>query len=86
MEYSSIEQVKKHAPRLPPLLVAKAGLDEPWLNQLIDSFRDQAKASNLSLEYLEHPKGHHAFDIRDDDDTSREILRRTMSFIKRHLR
>jgi dienelactone hydrolase len=84
-EYSSIEQIKRHAPRMPPMLLAKAGRDAPFLNRLIDSFRDQAKASNLPPEYLEHPKGRHAFDILDDDDTSREILRRTMSFIERHL-
>jgi acetyl esterase/lipase len=85
VEYSSIEQIKRHAPRVPPMLLAKAGRDAPFLNRLIDLFRDQAKASNLLLEYLEHPKGRHAFDILDDDDTSREILRRTMSFIERHL-
>ena len=84
-EYSSIEQIKKHASRVPPMLVAKAGLDAPFLNRLIDSLRDQAKAFNLPLEYFEHPKGRHAFDILDDDDTSREILRRTMNFIERHL-
>ena len=84
-EYSSIEQIKRHAPRVPPILLAKAGLDAPFLNRLIDSLRDQAKASNLPLEYLEHHKGRHAFDILDHDDTSREILRRTMSFIERHL-
>ncbi|HKS38530.1 MAG TPA: alpha/beta hydrolase [Verrucomicrobiae bacterium] len=84
-EYSAIKQIKRHAPRVPPMLVAKAGRDAPSLNRLIDSLRDQAKASNLPLEYLEHPKGRHAFDILDDDDTSREILRRTMSFIERHL-
>jgi len=85
VEYSSIEQIKRHAPRVPPMLLAKAGLDAPFLNRLIDLFRDQAKASNLPLEFLEHPKGRHAFDILDDDNTSREILRRTMSFIERHL-
>jgi acetyl esterase/lipase len=85
-EFSSIEQMKKHAPRVPPLLVAKAGLDAPILNHLIDEFRDRAKASNLPLEYLEHPKGRHAFDILDDDEISKEILRRTMRFIDQHLR
>ena len=67
------------------MLLAKAGRDAPFPNRLIDLLRAQAKASNLSLEYLEHPRGRHAFDILDDDDTSREILRRTMNFIERHL-
>ena len=84
--YSAIEQLKRHAPHAPPLLLAKAGRDAPWLNANIDRLREQAAASRVVLELLEHPTGEHAFDIRNDDDTSREILRRTLSFIERHLR
>lgn len=85
-QYSAIEQVKRHAPRVPPLLLVKAGRDAPGLNADIDRLREQAAASQVVLEFLEHPNGEHAFDIRNDDDTSREILRRTVSFIERHLR
>ena len=85
-QYSAIEQLKRHAPRVPPLLLAKAGRDAPSLNEQIERFRQQAVASQVSLEFLEHSTGEHAFDIRNDDDTSREILRRTMSFVERHLR
>ncbi len=85
-EFSAIEQLKRHAAHVPPLLLAKAGRDEPSLNERIDRFREQAAASHVPLEFLEHPTGEHAFDIRNNDDTSREILRRTMSFIEHHLR
>jgi len=85
-QYSAIEQLKRHTPQVPPLLLAKAGRDAPALNEHIDRFREQAVASRVSLEFLEHPTGEHAFDIRNNDDTSREILRRTLSFIERHLR
>jgi hypothetical protein len=33
----------------------------------------------------EHPEGEHAFDIRHDDDTSREIVRRTLKFVEKQL-
>lgn len=85
-EFSSITQLRLLAPRVPPLLLAKAGRDAPSLNRVIDAFRAQANASASPLEFLEHPKGRHAFDLLDDDETSRAILRRTMSFIERHLR
>lgn len=81
-EFSSIAQLKRNAPRVPPILLAKAGRDAPFLNRLIDEFRAQALASNAPLEYLEHPQGRHAFDILDDDETSREIVRKTMEFIQ----
>ena len=85
VEFSAIEQLKRHAPKVPPMLLVKAGRDASSLNRLIDAFREQAHASHLPLAYLEHPKGRHAFDIRDNDDTSREILRKTLVFIQDRL-
>jgi acetyl esterase/lipase len=84
-EFSPIEQLKRATPHLPPVLLAKAGRDDPRLNALIDDFRNTAGKLGVSLEFLEHPQGRHAFDIRDDDETSREILRKTMRFIQRYL-
>ena len=85
-QYSAVEQLKRHAPRIPPLLLAKAGRDAPPLNALIEQFREQAAASRVPVVFLEHPTGEHAFDILNNDDTSRDILRRTLIFIERHLR
>ena len=40
---------------------------------------------NVSLELLNHESGRHGFDILDDDDRSREILSRTLAFLKSRL-
>jgi len=51
----------------------------------IDRFVQEALARNASLELMTHPAGQHAFDILDDDDRSREIIARTLDFLKRRL-
>jgi acetyl esterase/lipase len=84
-QFSALEQIKRHSGKIPPLLLVRAGLDSLSLNQSLDEFRQQATASGVALEMLEHPSGEHAFDIRNDDDTSRDIIRRTLDFVKQHL-
>ena len=85
-KFSAIEQLKRHSGRIPPLLLAKAGQDSVSLNQTLDQYRKAASQAGVLLEFLEHPSGEHAFDIRNDDETSREIVQRTLRFIERHLR
>jgi acetyl esterase/lipase len=69
----------------PPLLVARAGLDHPWLNGGADRFVQEALAKGATLDLLNHPDGRHAFDILDDDARTREILRRTLGFLRDRL-
>lgn len=83
--FSAIDQIKRHAPGIAPLLIAKAGRDSISLNQGIEAFRKQAVESGVALEFLEHPAGEHAFDIRNDDETSCKIIQNTLKFVERHL-
>lgn len=71
---------------LPPMLIARAGKDDPHLNATVETFVKEALAAGLPLELLNHPAGRHGFDILDDDTRSREILARTCEFLKTHLR
>ena len=64
------------------LLIARAGLDNPWLNGTIDRFVQQALDVGASLDLMNHPAGRHSFDILDDDLRSREIIRRTLAFLR----
>lgn len=69
--------------KLPPLLVARAGLDAE-LNTGVDAFIAAALSKNLTIEILNHPNGQHAFDVLDDDQRTREVIRRTLEFLKTH--
>ena len=50
------------------------------------AFAAEAKANGLNIVMEEHLKGRHAFDIVDDNERSREILRSTFAFLEEHLR
>jgi acetyl esterase/lipase len=67
---------------MPPLLLARAGLDNPLFNQGVDRFAEAALAANAPLELINHPQGRHGFDILDDDPRSRAILARAVDFLK----
>lgn len=68
----------------PPMFIARAGLDNADLNDGLDRFVQLALKNNVSLELFNHPNGHHGFDIEDDNERSREILKRTIEFIRTH--
>lgn len=72
--------------KIPPLLIARAGQDGlPGVNESIDEFVALALARNLAFELHNQPAGEHGFDILNDDDRSREIVRRTLVFFREHL-
>ena len=70
----------------PPLLVARAGQDLAMVNQALDRWVKQARADRVEIEVLEHANGDHAFEVRQNDERSREILRRTIEFLGRRLK
>jgi dienelactone hydrolase len=72
-------------PALPPLLVVRAGRDDPELNRTIDQFVAPATAGHLTVELVHQPDGHHAFDVADDSDASRQVIGRMLAFLRGHL-
>ena len=69
-----------------PLLIARAGADAtPGVNASIDRFARYAETRPLDVEIAEHPTGPHAFDVLEDSDTSRAVIRRVIDFLRDHL-
>ena len=66
---------------LPAILVAKAGRDALMPAAPADQFVADARAKGADIEALVHPTGAHAFDLANDDDTTRDIIRRTLTFL-----
>jgi dienelactone hydrolase len=66
-----------------PVLYVRAGLDRPPVNRDITELASRAIAQNAPVTLLNHPTGHHAFEMVDDDDATREIIERTLDFVKR---
>jgi dienelactone hydrolase len=69
-----------------PLFVARAGQDQfPGVRQSIDAFVAEALRRNLPLTFVNHPEGPHAFDVSDDSETSRSIVRQVLAFLQEHV-
>lgn len=69
-----------------PLFIARAGRDEmPGLNETLDRFVNKALTCNLPVTLVNHPVAPHAFDLFHDSETSREIIRRILTFLRFHL-
>ena len=85
-EFSAISHLEKNSSDIPPMFIAKAGLDHPFFNESIDRFVMEASSKNVPITFMNHPTGHHAFDMLDDNARSREIIRNTLEFIKEHLK
>ena len=69
----------------PAIFIARAGKDRASLNKTIDDFLNAALAVNAPVDFMNHPQGRHGFDILDDLPRSREIIARTIEFLKSHL-
>jgi len=69
-----------------PLFIARAGQDAmPGLNDALDRFMAHALTRNLPVTLVNHRTGPHAFDILDDSEASREIIRQMLAFMRFHL-
>jgi acetyl esterase/lipase len=84
--YSAIGALVARRGAVPPIFVASAGKDMPLINDSNDAFVSRARELGTKVQVVAHPEGAHAFDILNDDETSRAIIRQTVEFIGAHLR
>jgi len=83
--YSSAYQIHNSDHAMPPIFVARAGLDNASLNRGIDRLVQEALTKNLLIELWNHPTGRHGFDVLDDNARSREIIARAVQFLRTNL-
>jgi hypothetical protein len=70
-----------------PIFVARAGQDQmPALNATLDRFVAAALARNLPMTMVNHATGPHAFDLFDDSETTRDVIRQILAFFCHQLR
>src|ERR1043165_4693703 len=83
-EFSPVYQLGQNSRGVPPIFIARAGLDDAGVNAGVGRFVEAALSKNVTLDLVNHATGHHGFDTEDDDERSREIIRQTVEFIKSH--
>jgi hypothetical protein len=73
-------------PKDVPLFIARAGRDQmPHLNETLDRFMSEALTRNLPVTLTNHAAAPHAFDLFHDDEATREVVRRILSFMRFNL-
>ena len=66
-----------------PLFITRAGRDEiPHLNETLDRFLGKALTCNSPITLVNHSEAPHAFDLFHDSETSREIIRQILAFMR----
>ena len=69
-----------------PLLIVRAGQEQfPGLNDSIDRFFAKALTGNRPITLVNHATGPHAFDLLDDSETSQQIIRQVLDFLRASL-
>jgi hypothetical protein len=73
-------------PSAVPTLFVRAGRDQfAGLNETLDTVVMHALARNLPLTLINHASGAHGFDVDEDSDASRRIIRQVIAFLQNHL-
>jgi|SoiMethySBSTD1v2_1073268.scaffolds.fasta_scaffold45978_5 tetratricopeptide (TPR) repeat protein len=68
-----------------PVQFVRAGRDRPQMNELNDRMTAAALAANAPWTLVNVPQGHHAFDVLDDTDESRQAIRGTVAYLRDRL-
>jgi hypothetical protein len=69
-----------------PMLFLRAGQEHfPGVNEALDRVVSKAVARNLPVTVVNHATGGHSFAFDEDNDLSREMIRRVLAFLAFHL-
>jgi len=69
-----------------PMLFVRAGRDRfPGLNDALDRVLVHALARNLPVTLINHASGAHGFDVDEDNDVSRGVIRQVLAFLQQYL-
>ena len=85
LDFSPLHQLESHNHQgIAPIFIARMGHDDAGINKAVDRFVQVALAKNVNLTLINNPEGHHGFDVDDNTEASREIIQRTIEFVKAH--
>jgi len=83
--WSATEALGASRDGVPPMFSGVADRDNPALVASAQRFSARARELGVDLRVYHHPTGQHGFDVRDDDDRSREIIAAALEFFATEL-
>jgi acetyl esterase/lipase len=81
-QYSPVHALEDPEARRTPLLVVRAGRDNPGLNAGIDQLVATALRRNAPFRLINLPDGDHGFDGLNDNEASRAAVREALRFVR----
>jgi acetyl esterase/lipase len=84
-QFSLTETLKRKTSPTIPIFIGRAGKDEPEINQAVDRTIQQLLRINNQSVINNHQNGQHGFDVLDNNDQTREVIRSTILFLQTHL-
>lgn len=64
-----------------PVLLVRAGLDQPAMNAMVDAAIAAALTANAPWTVINYSVGHHGFDLVDTNAMSRQVIDRTFAWL-----
>jgi acetyl esterase/lipase len=68
-----------------PILLTRVGLEFADLVPAQDDFVGAARSEGIDLTVIEVPNAHHAFDVADDTDESRDAIEQALTYVQERL-
>ena len=83
--WTDLRKIRK-IPQEIPLFIVRAGKDKyQIIKESTDYFVSEITKLNIPFTFINYAEGQHDFDILDDTQTSREIIKQTINFLQSHL-
>ncbi len=83
--WDGIKKIER-IPKDLPLFVVSVGKEiHPEVKETSDHFVREAMSLGIPLTYVYYAGGQHDFDVQDDTEESRSIIRQTVDFLRTHL-
>jgi acetyl esterase/lipase len=80
----ALESMTSAGHKPPPLFVARAGRDAPFINNGIDRFAAAALRLNAHVTLVNYAEGDHGFDGLNDTPQSKAIIEAALGFVREH--
>ena len=75
--YANVQQFRLDL----PMLMVRAGLDRPGLNEAMGTLSSRAIGQNAPLTLLNYAGGRHGFEAVDNNDATRRVIDDTLKFV-----
>ncbi len=82
---SALPYLERDPARIPPMLVVKAGRDQPTINESIDRFETVAREHHADVRVVTNAGAQHGFDLGPRTKQSKAIVRETLRFLRARL-